>query len=99
MFVNYGEGAKAIITANSPRQGKKRRTTTWSFQSPIMVTSRHVQLRQAWRIGSGGWGCVGSEPPEFMDIHEEGPPMGMMEDIGDAQVEADRWNSKGARLT
>lgn len=31
-------------------------------------------------------------------IHEEGPPMGMMEDLGEAQAEADRWNSKGTRV-
>ena len=32
-------------------------------------------------------------------ITSEGePPMGMMEDVGDAQAEADRWNSKGAPL-
>lgn len=30
-----------------------------------------------------------------MGAHEGGPPMGMIEDVGDAQAEADRWNSKG----
>ncbi|CAM9131524.1 unnamed protein product, partial [Scytosiphon promiscuus] len=30
-----------------------------------------------------------------MGTHEGGPPMGMIDDVGDAQAEADRWNSKG----
>lgn len=55
-----------------------------------------MQLRQAWRKGSGGWGCVVKEPR--LIIHEEGPPMGMTENLGDAQAEADRWNSKGASV-
>lgn len=30
-----------------------------------------------------------------MGAHELGAPMGMIEDVGDAQAEAERWNSKG----
>ncbi|CAM9299318.1 unnamed protein product [Ectocarpus sp. 6 AP-2014] len=30
-----------------------------------------------------------------MGTHEGGVPMGMTEDVGDTQAEADRWNSKG----
>lgn len=69
--------------------------STQKYTTALHVTILHPQSTAAKKDSGDHRTASISCGADSTMVHEEGPPITMMEDVGDAQAEADRWNSKG----